>query len=168
MARNLAINKLKEFIENEDICERIEESIYQYTIEKARERCLQQDICDKYFRRIYVNKLHQIYTNLNADSYVKNEYFLDRILSEEFDLDRLAFLSPQELNHEHWKDMVSKQQAGEEFISKGANLGTKTREYTCSRCKGNDCYTYSVCSRSLDEAPITHVICQCGKKWKFS
>lgn len=168
MARNTAVDKLKEFIEDESICERIEASVYEYTMEKAKERCIKQDIGDMHCRRIYVNKLHQIYTNMDPESYVQNKFLLDRIVSEEIDVDRIAFLSPQELNYEAWKDMMSKQQAGEDFINKGGNMGTPSDEYTCSRCKGKKTHYFFAQLRSCDEPMSCVIFCDaCGKKWRI-
>ena len=169
MARNTAVLKLKEYIEDVSICERIERSIYEYTMEKAKERCIKQDMGDIYFRRIYVNKLHQIYTNVNADSYIQNKFLLDRIVNEEIDVDRIAFLSPYELNYEAWKDMMSKQQAGEDFIQNAITSGTLTNEYTCSRCKNNVCTSISVQLRSCDEGNSSIIQCRsCFKKWRIN
>lgn len=166
MARNTAVDKLKEFIEDESICERIESSVYEYAMDKSKERCIKQDLGDDHCRRIYVNKLHQIYTNMDPESYVENKFLLDRIVNEEIDIDRIAFLTPQELNYEAWKDMMSKQQAGEDFIQNAVVSGTRTSEFTCGRCKTNDCTYNFVNSRSLDEAALCHIRClNCKKKW---
>lgn len=168
MARNTAVDKLKEFIEDESICERIEASVYEYTLEKAKERCIKQDLGDMHCRRIYVNKLHQIYTNMDPESYVQNKFLLDRIVNEEIDVDRIAFLSPCELNYEAWKDMMSKQQAGEDFIQNAVLAGTRTSEFTCGRCKANDCTYNFVNCRSLDEPAVCFISClNCKKKWRI-
>ncbi len=169
MARNLTIQKLGEYIQDEDICKRIENSIYYYAMEKSKERCIKQDLADKYFRRIYVNKLHQIYTNLNPDSYVKNSYFLDRILSEEINPSTVAFLSPQELNYEHWKEMIDKQSATDDFKTNAISGGTRTTEFTCGRCKKNDTSYIIAQLRSCDEPASYLINClNCGKKWRIN
>lgn len=169
MARNLAIIKLKEYILDEDICQRIENSIYTYAMEKAKERCIKQDMEDSYFRRIYVNKLHQIHTNLNPNSYVKNTYFLDRVINEELNPSTLAFLSPQEIHYEHWKDLIHKQSAVDDFLKNSVSGGTRTSEFTCSRCKKNDCVYITAQLRSCDEPASQLVNCLvCGKKWRIN
>ncbi len=168
MAREISVQKLKEFIENEEICRKIEESIYQYTIEKAKERCIMQDLGDSFFRRIYVNKLHQIYTNINPDSYVKNKYLLDKIMAEELDASKLAFLTPQELNFEHWKPYIEKQTAADEFKGTAAS-GTRTTEFMCGRCKGRNTSYVIAQLRSADEPSSYLIVClDCGKKWRMN
>ena len=168
MARNTAIHKLKEYIQDEDICNRIETSIYEYTMITAKKRRLNQDLGDQLCRRIYVNKLHQIYTNLNPNSYVKNLYFLERIINQEINPSTVAFLTPQELNYEHWEEMMNKQSAGDEFLNSSNNMGTQTDEYTCARCKKNDCHYYTAQLRSCDEPASLIVFCNnCNKKWRI-
>lgn len=43
-------------------------------------------------------------------------------------------------------------------------------EFPCRNrdCKSQECYTYQMNSRSLDEGAITHVVCtKCGHRYKF-
>jgi DNA-directed RNA polymerase subunit M/transcription elongation factor TFIIS len=166
MSRELAIEKLSEYISERDICERIEKSIYEYTLQTSEERGITPDMENNHFRLIYVNKLHQIYTNMNPDSYVKNMYFIDRILTEEINPDKIAFLTPQELHYEHWKEILKKQDAAEKLAS-SISAGTRTNEYTCSRCRGNDCTFINIQLRSADEPVSTIIQCSCGKKWRI-
>ena len=168
MSRELAIEKLNEYISERDICERIEKSIYEYTLQTSEERGITPDMENNHFRLIYVNKLHQIYTNMNPDSYVKNMYFIDRILTEEINPDKIAFLTPQELHYEHWKEILKKQDAAEKLAS-SVSAGTRTNEYTCSRCRGNDCVYTIRQERSCDEGSTVRINCLvCNKKWKIN
>ena len=166
--RKICIDKLGEFIKNEDIIRQIELGIYHYTLDKAKERCLKQDFSDIHFKRIYVNKIHQIYTNLDPESYVENKYFLDRILSEEIQPYQIAYLGPHEIHYEKWKDIVKKQNAADEFEG-SAHGGTRTDEYQCGRCKGNDCSYILAQLRSCDEPQSKLINCNlCKKKWRVN
>ncbi len=165
--RKLCMEKLEEFIKNEDIIRQIELGIYHYTLDKAKERCLKQDFSDIHFKRIYVNKIHQIYTNLDPESYVENKYFLDRILSEEIQPYQIAYLGPHEIHYEKWKDIVKKQNAADEFEGT-AVLGTKTDEYQCGRCKNRNCSYITAQLRSCDEPSSLIITClSCNKKWRI-
>ncbi len=168
MSRELAIEKLNEYISERDICERIEKSIYEYTLQTSEERGITPDMENNHFRLIYVNKLHQIYTNMNPDSYVKNMYFIDRILTEEINPDKIAFLTPQELHYEHWEEILKKQDAAEKLAS-SVSAGTRTNEYTCSRCRGNDCTFITIQLRSVDEPASQIISClNCSRKWRIN
>ena len=41
-------------------------------------------------------------------------------------------------------------------------------EFTCRKCKSNDCSYYQMQTRSADEPMTTFITCQnCGNRWKF-
>lgn len=165
--RELCVQKLKEFLNDEKICKRIEISIYNYTLEKSKERCIQQNINDSFFKRIYINKLHQIYLNLNPESGLNNKFFIDRIMSEEFDIDKIAYLTPQQMHPEHWKVLLQRQNAAEE-LAVNSGSGTLTEEFTCGRCKGNKTKYLMVQDRGADESASIYITCcSCNKKWRI-
>ncbi len=165
--RQICINKFNSLLNNIDLSKDIEESIYNYTVERATLQGINQNFDDNYFKRIYVNKIITLYNNLDKDSYVKDISFLDRLLKGDIDVKNIAFLSPQEINVEHWKKQIEKQDANDEFLY-SRTIGIKTNEYKCSRCKKNDCSYYQLQTRSCDEPMTTYVNClNCGHKWTF-
>ncbi len=168
MSRELCINKLNEYIENLEESRIIENSIYEYTKDQAKTRGICENIEDKFFLRIYVNKLRQLYDNMNPDSYIKNKNFLIKIKNGDYDLKNIAFLTPQDMHDEHWKPYIERQQAAIE-LSKNRIAGVRTDAYKCAKCKLNDCSYYMVQSRSCDEPASTHVHClNCGHHWVFN
>ena len=78
-----AIQKLNLIIDNEEISKNIEKSIYNYAYEQCKSKNIEPDIENKYFKRIYVNKLMSLYNNLDKNSYIKNESFLEVLQNEE-------------------------------------------------------------------------------------
>lgn len=168
MARDLCIEKLTEIIPDLNICNQIENSIYKYAQTIALNKGVREDIEDKVFKRIYVNKLISLYTNLDKNSYIKNQSFYDNVMEGSIPLDKIAFLTPQEINKEHWKKYLDRENAADEFrYSK--TIGTKTSAYKCDRCKKRDCSYYLLQVRSSDEPMTTFVNClNCGNKWNFS
>lgn len=167
MARKLCIEKLSEYLDDEKICERIEKSIYNYSLIKSKERCIPQNIENDFFRRIYVNKLHQIYLHLKPDSGIDNKYFIDRILNEEIDPDKVAFINPQDMHYEHWSVLLERQTAAEQ-LAENSKLGIVTSEFTCARCKGNKTSYRLIQDRGADESASIHIAClSCKKKWRI-
>lgn len=167
MTRKLCIEKLSEYLNDEAICERIEKSIYEYTLGKANERCIPQNIENDFFRRIYVNKLHQIYLHLKPDSGINNKYFADRLINEEIDPDKVAFINPQDMHYEHWNLLLERQSAAEK-LAEDSKLGIVTEEFTCGRCKGNKTSYKFLQDRSSDEGASIHINCLlCKKKWRI-
>jgi transcription elongation factor S-II len=117
---------------------------------------------------MYVNKLMTIYNNLDKNSYIKNISFYDRVLNGEIDLSLIAFLTPQEINKEHWKKYIDKQSASDEFLY-SRTAGTKTQEYKCGRCKNRECTYYQLQVRCSDEPMTTFINClNCGNSWSYN
>ena len=168
MTRNLCINKFNSLLNDITLSEKIENSIYQYTIKQSEIKGIEPNIEDNYFKRIYVNKIISLYNNLDKESYVKNSNFLNSVINNEIDIDTIAFLSPQEINKEHWKKYMDRQNATDDFLY-SRTLGTRTSEYKCGRCKEKNCTYYQLQVRSSDEPMTTFVNClNCGNRWSFN
>ena len=84
------------------------------------------------------------------------------------DIEKIAFLTPQEIHSDHWKKYLDKQNAVDEFLY-SRTVGTRTDEYKCSRCKSRDCTYYQMQVRCSDEPMTTFINClNCGNKWSFN
>jgi transcription elongation factor S-II len=168
MTRELCITKFNSLLDDEDISSKIENSIYHYSIIQAKEKGIEANIENKYFKRIYVNKIITLFNNLDKSSYIKNTSFIDRLLNKEFNIEDIAFLSPQDINKEHWKKYLDRQVANDEFFY-SRTVGTHTSEYKCGRCKQRDCTYYQLQVRCSDEPMTTFVEClNCHNKWSFN
>ena len=168
MARELCIEKLNSIIDEKELCEKIENSIYNYALLQAEIKGIELDIENKYFKRIYVNKLITLYNNIDKDSYVKNKNFLNQIYENDFNSDNIAFLSPQEINKDHWKKYLDRQLANDDFLY-SRSVGIRTTEYKCGRCKERNCTYYQLQVRCSDEPMTTFINClNCGNKWSFN
>ncbi len=166
--RQICINKFNSLLDNIKLSEDIENSIYDYTLKKAEVQGIEIDFTNNYFKRIYVNKVMTLYNNLDINSYVKDISFLDRLLKGEFDVKNIAFMTPQEINIEHWKKQIDRQNANDEFLY-SRSIGIKTNEYKCARCKKRECSYYQLQVRSSDEPMTTYINClNCGHKWDFN
>jgi transcription elongation factor S-II len=166
--RSRCIQKINTILNNLKISEKIEESIYNFTIKQSKIKGIEENINDKFFKRIYVNKIITIYNNLDKKSYVKNENFLDRILNGEINPSEIAFLTPQEINIDHWKKYIDRQSANDDFLY-SRTAGIRTQEYKCGRCKERNCTYYQLQVRCSDEPMTTFVNClNCGNRWSFN
>ena len=76
--RKICIDKIDSILSDKDKSKKIEESIYDYTIKKAIENRVLNDINDRYFRRIYSNKVMNIYLNLDKN-FTKNNELYDQL-----------------------------------------------------------------------------------------
>ena len=156
MTTHKCIQKLNVLINDIDICEKIEKSIYNYCVEQCRLKNIEVNIENKYFLRMYVNKLISLYNNLDKNSYIKNISFYDKVMDKSIEIEKIAYLSPQEINPEHWKKYIDKQNAQDEFLY-SISAGTKTKEYKCGRCKQRDCTYYQLQVRCSDEPMTTFI-----------
>ena len=168
MTRELCINEFNSLLNDVSLSEKIENSIYKYTVQQSKIKSIEENIENNSFKRIYVNKIISLHNNLNTKSYVKNNNFLNKVINNEIDIDNIAFLSPQEINKEHWKKYMDRQTATDEFLY-SRTIGTRTSEYKCGRCKEKNCTYYQLQVRSSDEPMTTFINClNCGNKWSFN
>lgn len=168
MASSKCIQKLNLILNDINKAEKIEKSIYNYAHEQCILKNIEPIIENKYFLRIYVNKLMSIYNNINEKSYIKNTNLLNKINNDEIDLNMIAFLSPQEIHKEHWRKYIDKQSAVDEFLY-SRTIGVKTKEYKCGRCKERNCSYYQLQVRCSDEPMTTFINClNCGNNWSYN
>ena len=168
MERQLCISKFNNILNDTVLSEKIENSVYDYTINQVKIKGIEQDITNKYFKRIYVNKIITLFNNLDKNSYITNTNFLDRVLDKDFNIENIAFLTPQQINEEHWKKYIDRQSANDEFLY-SRTAGIRTEEYKCGRCKERKCTYYQLQVRCSDEPMTTFINClNCGNKWNFN
>ena len=168
MASSKCIQKLNLILNDINKAEKIEKSIYNYAHEQCILKNIEPIIENKYFLRIYVNKLMSIYNNINEKSYIKNTNLFNKINNDEIDLNIIAFLSPQEIHEEHWRKYIDKQSAVDEFLY-SRTIGVKTKEYKCGRCKERNCSYYQLQVRCSDEPMTTFINClNCGNNWSYN
>ena len=168
MTRELCINKFNLLLNNIDLSTKIENSIYNYTLQQSEIKGIENNIEHKYFKRIYVNKIISIFNNLDKESYIKNSNFMDRLIAKDFDVKDIAFLSPQEIHKDHWKKYLDRQSANDEFLY-SRTAGISTNEHKCGRCKEKKCTYYQLQVRSSDEPMTTFINClNCGNRWSFN
>lgn len=143
----------------------IEQSIYEFTESFNSLKGRSNDW--ENMRRIYLNKMVSIYTNLKGDSYLKNNNLIERIIKGDINASSLALLTPQQLFPEHWEKIIERKNAKDEFLYT-KKFVARTNEFRCGKCKKNECTYYQVQIRSSDEPMTTFVTClECGHKWKF-
>lgn len=169
LIRNECILKFNKLVNDNNISKKIEEGIYQYVIDSiCHEKNLPVNWHNSYFKRAYLNKCISLYSNLNISSYINNNQLLTKVLKNDIEPYKLAFLTPQELFPENWKDILAKKDAENEFLYAN-KLVSCTDEYTCGRCKQKKCSYYLSQSRCADEATTVYVTClNCSHKWSFN
>jgi len=156
--RYKSIDILREFIEDEDKCHLIEESIYIFSDEYAKKNNMNEIHIE-----IYKNKFDDIIMNLDIKK-LNNNYLLNAIICDAIDVTKIAEFSAQQLFPEKWKKIIDKQNLIED---KKKNMAT-TNIFKCKKCNKRKCSVYQMQTRSADEPMTTFVNCLiCGASWKF-
>ena len=169
--RNKIVNKFINIINIEKISRQIEQSIYNYTIEKSIKTEIERNWNNKLFLDIYLSKVRSIYSNLNKDTYIKNKNLLNKILNKEIDPTKIAFISNMNLYPENWEKILEKKSKIDKmkYSHKKTSMSSS---FKCSKCGGCETSYYQIQTRSADEPMTQFRFCLdqfnvgCNHKWK--
>ena len=151
---------------SDKFAKQIEESIYNYTCETCVNRKIMKNWDNLFFKKIYINKSRSLYSNMNTESYIKNNNFIKKILNNEIDLTRIAYLNFQEIYPEHWKKLLDEKYKRDKHLYEDKQEAM-TDQFKCGRCKSKKCTYYELQTRSADEAMTVFITClNCGNRWK--
>lgn len=153
-------NKFNSIIEDEVLSINIERGIFNYSLKEASSKKIIKKWENPRFVQIYIDRLRTIYINL------KNTEFLNQVKNKEVTPQHVAFMTHQEMNTSHWRELIEKK------MKRDANKFTtdiqaSTDMFTCKKCKSKRCTYYELQTRSADEPATIFVTClDCGKNWK--
>jgi DNA-directed RNA polymerase subunit M/transcription elongation factor TFIIS len=160
--RKNILNKFNDVITDEKTCINLEKGIFNYTIKEANSRKIIKKWENPYFAQIYIDRIRSIYINL------KNTQLLEMVNNGELTPQSLAFMTHQEMNHEHWRVMIEKKikRDASKFVT---NVQASTDMFTCRKCKSKRSTFYELQTRSADEPATIFITClDCGKQSKRS
>lgn len=153
-------NKLKELVKKESYAVNIEKGIYNYSIKKATEKNVVKKWENIYFTMIYVDRLRSVWINL------KNPKLLERLAKKEIKAHEIGTMSHQEMFPDKWEDLLKAKKERDENKYAPQMVGN-TDNYTCRKCKSNNCSYYQLQTRSADEPMTNFFQClNCGNRWK--
>ena len=138
----------------------IEIGVYNYAVKEATNLKVIKKWDIPAFSTIYMDRLRTICNNL------KNVELLASLKSEELSPKTLAFMTHQEMDPEHWKEMIE-QKIKRDANKYSTNIEAMTEMFTCKKCKSKRCTYYELQTRSADEPSTIFISClDCGKHWK--
>lgn len=154
------INSILKLNSTDTLGSNVEKGIYNYSLEEASIKNITKRWDNVYFRIIYMTRLKSILTNIT-----KNESFRKSIINKDISFEQLSRISHQEINSSRWdaiiKEKIERDKAKYE-VQKKINS-----EFTCFKCKSNNCSYYQLQTRSADEPMTTFVSCMdCANRWK--
>lgn len=166
--RDKISKKFQLILNDSNISESIENSIFEWTKNELSRKGEIYDFEHIQFKIYYLNKSLQLYYNINQNSSLQNAGLIKKIESNEINIERLPYFTPQELFPEHWEKLQEKQKATDEFLYL-KKPEAATDEYKCSRCKMRRCTYIELQTRSIDEPMTKYVRClECDHRWRIA
>ena len=160
------VNLFNSLINNLKISREIEKSIYNYVIKLSKEKSIIRSWDNKIFNELYTSKIRSIYINLNKESYIKNENFLEKIKKNEIDPQKIGYLSVYDIFPENWKELIDIKTKRDK-IKYELKPEAMTSLFKCGKCKSRETSYYEVQTRSADEPMTQFITClNCNNKWK--
>lgn len=164
--RKKVVDKLDTVINYYERSRNIEISIYNYSVKKAREKNIIRKWNNSNFKTIYFNKVRSIYTNLNKNTYVKNDELLDKINKGEIKSKDIATIQNHEIFPRFWKEKIDEKMKRDQLLYQ-MKPESMTDVFLCRRCKKRECSYYEVQTRSADEPMTVFVTClNCKTRWR--
>jgi DNA-directed RNA polymerase subunit M/transcription elongation factor TFIIS len=145
----------------------LEIGIFNWTITHAINKQISQNWGDDRFVNAYKAKTISVITNLDKNSYLKNEQLLVRFKNKEFLIHDIPFMEKVDMCPDNWVALFEKKKQREALMLNSQNAGASTDQFKCSRCKSKECSYYEQQVKSSDEPMTIFVNClNCGNKWK--
>ena len=167
-ARNMTIKILMDRCDlDSQTCDDIEQGIYNWSIEYAIKRDIVWNWNNHRCVKVYISKAQSVVANLDTDSYIKNVRLIERLKNNEFEPKQLAYLRPENMFPELWRDFIDAKikQAETIFEEKPSAM---TDKFKCGKCKKRECSYREVQLRSADEPMTLLITCiNCGNRWKI-
>ncbi len=139
---------------DKNISNKIESSIFKYSEEYA-----ELNNTPYLLEQIYETKSSEIIALIS-----KSNYLASAIKDSTIDPEKIAFMSPEELDPEKYESIIKKRQLKEYNSTK--SVGTDI--FKCSKCGKSNSKIEQKQTRSADEPPTTFVNClECGNKYKI-
>ena len=160
--RKNVVDKIGEVLEDEKKSINLEKGVFNYAIKEANSRKIIKKWENPYFAQIYIDRLRSIYANL------KKEDLLNAVKSGEITPQVLAFMTHQEMDHEHWRSRIQRKMIRDasKFTT---NVQASTDMFTCRKCKSKRSSYFELQTRSADEPATIFITClDCGKQSKRS
>jgi transcription elongation factor S-II len=165
--RDNCVQKLNKLLNNESLSRNIEKSIFNFVIDNARENNINRRWDNKIFYNLYFSKIRSIYSNLDKESYINNDYLYDKIKNNDIKAEDISKLSVYEIHPENWKDIIDAK-IKRDRMKYEIKPEAMTDRYKCRKCGSRKCSYYEMQTRSADEPMTQFFTClDCKNRWKM-
>lgn len=140
-------------IDDPDTIANLEKAVFNYAIKEATSKKILKKWDNPFFVQLYIDRLRTIFINLKKDADLLNQ-----LKNKEITPQSIVFMTHQEMNPGHWKNMIEKK------IKRDANkfnnnTQASTDTFTCRKCKSKKCTYYELQTRSADEPATIFITC---------
>lgn len=152
---------------NETLAKDMEIGIFNWSLEYADKNKVVKNWKMPRFVHIYNDKARSVISNIDTSSYLNNTRLLHRLHENEFMPHEIAFMPPDSVFPEKWKQII------DERIKKELNIfdekpQSMTNQFKCGKCKKRECIYQELQLRSADEPMTLFITClNCGNRWKI-
>lgn len=165
--RSVTVKKINTIIDDLTISRNIEKGIYNFIINFSKDNNINRKWSNKIFYNLYYSKVRSIYINLDKDSYVKNNYLIDKVKNNDIKPEEVSKLSVYDMYPDNWKKMIDIKSKRDK-IKYELKPEAMTERYKCRKCDGRKCSYYEMQTRSADEPMTQFFTClDCNNRWKM-
>jgi DNA-directed RNA polymerase subunit M/transcription elongation factor TFIIS len=148
-----------------ELVKSIERGIFNWTVDYCSSKGIVKNWRNAKFRSLYLSKARGIIANLSPTAYINNTRLLVRLLENEFAANELAYMKPENMFPEVWKNVIDLKMLRDQYCEKPEAM---TDQYRCGRCKKRECVYQEIQLRSADEPMSLFITClNCGNRWRM-
>ena len=149
------------------LAKNLEIGCYNATILFADEKGFIKKWENPVFRNSYIHRCISVFTNVDSNSYIKNDKLIERIKLGDIKAFHVGAMRPHELYPEHWADIKEQKEKKDKMAYEIRTEHTVKGMYKCGKCKHDTITYYEVQTRSADEPMTLFCRCtNCGNRWK--
>ena len=153
-------------IQNNSLSKKIEQSIYNYSIQTSKEKNIKRNWKNPFFKNLYISKVRSIYSNLKSDSYIQNNQLLEHIKQDNIKPNKIGNLSVYEIYPDNWTELLNIKSKRDK-IKYELKPEAMTDLFKCGKCGSRETSYYEVQTRSADEPMTQFITClTCKNHWK--
>lgn len=153
-------------IKNNPLSKKIEQSIYNYSIQTSKEKNIKRNWKNPFFKNLYISKVRSIYSNLKSDSYIQNNQLLTNIKQNNIKPNQIGHLSVYEIYPDNWTELLNIKSKRDK-IKYELKPEAMTDLFKCGKCSSRETSYYEVQTRSADEPMTQFITClTCKNHWK--
>lgn len=160
-------NKLRDDDFSNEVCKDIEIGIYNWTINFCEVNKIVKNWKNTKFVKLYLSKSKSIISNIDKNSYVKNNRLLNRLKENEFKPNEIAFMKRDNLFPEIWKDTIDDyiKKTEHAYVEKQVAMSDQIK---CGKCHKREVTYIEKQCRSADEPMSLLCTCiVCGNRWRI-